>query len=246
VPLLVALLASWPQGGHTAVLASRRAFRPAKEAQPVDLVAQVARRQMCVRRHRQLGIGVPQDPRHRGKVRAAHHQQRRRRVTQVVEPDVAHLRFRPEQVPMRRTAPRIGVGRREAVAAALLAADVLEVRRDAGLAQRAAQDARQVVVVAKPTAVLGRKHIRTLGRPDGRLQEGEELVGDGHDILATSFCRVSAVRMPHKNKPLRQPHVFGAQAEQLALAQAGVDRGGEQRPPCRRQCRQHARHLVGL
>jgi hypothetical protein len=71
---------------------------------------------------REARILVPHDPLHRRQVGALHEQERSRRVAQVVEPKLPHLADREQLEVALRATPRVRVGRRLAVVAALAAA----------------------------------------------------------------------------------------------------------------------------
>jgi hypothetical protein len=83
---------------------------------------------------------MAEDPLHRRRVRARHHQQRRRGVAEVVEPDGPHLARGPELHAALRAAAQLGIGRAFGVAAALAPALVDVELDDAGAMKRPAQD----------------------------------------------------------------------------------------------------------
>ncbi|MCK6532036.1 MAG: hypothetical protein L6Q84_03610 [Polyangiaceae bacterium] len=125
------------------------------------------------------------------------------------------------------------------VLAALLAADVLVALHDAGTGHGAPQDALERHVRAHHGAV-GLREDQVGGRAgEGFAQVRYELRRDGDGVGVHALGGVGGVRAGDLDQAGLEVHVALAEPEQLAAAHPRVDRRSKDRPPARRQRRQH-------
>ena len=110
---------------------------------------------MAVGLGREAGIGVAKDSLDRRHIGAAHEEERRGRVAQVMEPDRTHLSRRPELHLAARTPAEITVARGLPMAAALASALVDPALDDSRFVERAPQNQFQLHAV---------RHHRAIGR----------------------------------------------------------------------------------
>ena len=101
---------------------------------------------------------MAQDALHGGGVGPAHHEQAGGGVAQVVEPNLADDRDRPQFIPVPRAAPEARVRGGLLVPAAPLAAPMFEVLDDPGASEGPPKDILQWCVQAEYGAVLIREH----------------------------------------------------------------------------------------
>src|SRR5882724_13469481 len=113
---------------------------------------------MAVGFRRDAGVAVAEDPLHRARVHARHHEQACRGVAEVVEPDPTNLRLGPELHPMRWASADLVVRRELGMAAALLSTDVLPSLDDPGVGERAPQHLFERRVTAQYLATRVREH----------------------------------------------------------------------------------------
>jgi len=126
---------------------------------------------------------------------------------------------------------------------AWLAATMLVALDHASPAERSPQDGLEVRLRGALLAVrCGEDPLR--GRQlDGRVEVRPQRLGNRHRAIVPALRDIGIVRAAHRDRPVAQVDVFLLQSQQLAAAQAKKEGRGEQRPPLRRQSREHARHV---
>ena len=168
-------------------------------------------------------IGVAENPLHRGDVGAAHEEERRRRVAQVVEPDRPDLPRRPELHLAARTAAELVILRGLDVAAALAPTLVQPAFHDSRAVKRSTQDELELHALGRHRSVgCGEDEV---GRSPGDrvLEIGQQLGGDRDDVSVAALGGVPAVGVGDGEEPVREIDVGLPQSQQLALSEPGEE-----------------------
>jgi hypothetical protein len=144
---------------------------------------------------------MPHDSLHGGQVGAAHEQERRRRVAEVMEADLSDLADREELKGALRAATEVRVAGRLAVPAALAPALVDVASDQARPAHGPTEHLLKFRVLRQHAAVLGRKD--PLGRRgrDRALQVDEQLGIDRDRVNAAVLRNVAVVRAADQDEP---------------------------------------------
>jgi hypothetical protein len=188
---------------------------------------------------------VTHDPLHGGHVGAAHEQQGRRRVAEMVEPDLPHLADGEELKAAARAAAAAGIGRRLVVAAAGAPALVHVAGDETGAAHGPPEDLLELRLPREhPALLVGEDQLGGRGS-DRPSKIALELDVDWNGLGATALGDVSLMRSTDDDDAGREIDVGLAQGEELALAHARVECGGEERLPLRGERGQQGRDLLG-
>jgi hypothetical protein len=140
---------------------------------------------------------MPQDALHSLWIHSRAQEQRRRRMAQAVERDVAGYRLGPHSHAAPFAAARLTIVRldRVAVLAACLAptAKVVAVLDEPGALQRSSHDGDGVEVLAPPTAAGRREDELAACRGERVLEEGPERLRDGNGVAVASLGRIATM-----------------------------------------------------
>ncbi|HZL17504.1 MAG TPA: hypothetical protein VFG23_07140 [Polyangia bacterium] len=123
----------------------------------MDLLLEVARREVAVDLGGEARIRVAHDPLDGDQIGAVHEQQRRGRVPEMVEANLPDIADGEELEVALRAATEVRVGRGLAMPAALAPALVDVAGDESGPAHRAPEDLLQLRVLRQHAAVVGRK-----------------------------------------------------------------------------------------
>jgi hypothetical protein len=188
------------------------------EAEVLHLLLEVRRPEVAVEVGRHPRILVAHDPLDRRQVGAAHEQQRRGRVPEVVKPDLPDLPDR-EQLEVAFLAPTLVRVRRRLSIAAPGAPALVDVAGH--LARPAHRPPEHVLKRGMPRqhgAVLGRKD-QLRGRGRDRLPQVRQKLAVDRDRLHPSTLRdVSLVRPTYEVQAVGEVDVRLPQSEELALS----------------------------
>jgi hypothetical protein len=132
-------------------------------------------------------VRVAEDPLHRDRAGAEHHQQRRGGVARVVEPERRHLTDRPELEVALGAATQVSVGRLLAVAAARAATLMHVAGHDLRAPEGRPEHVHEHHVLRVLAAVGTREDPLGWRRVDGFPQVRAQLVGDGDAIFMAAF-----------------------------------------------------------
>jgi hypothetical protein len=193
---------------------------------------------------RDARIGVAHDPLHGRQVSAGHHEQRGRRVADVMEPDRPHLPDWPQLHPARRAPADLVVRRLLDVAATLAAASKSPARQDVRSPKRAPQNLFELDSARQqaPIAAGEDEVVLRLGHRDFEI--GRQLGRDRHGVSMTALRGVAIVRTSDRDEARVEVDVLLAEPEQLALAHARVQRRREQTAPPIGHVREHRHDLL--
>ncbi|HEX5141112.1 MAG TPA: hypothetical protein VFX19_09220 [Dehalococcoidia bacterium] len=180
---------------------------------------------------RDARIAVAEDALDGARVHAGHHEEARSGVAEAVESDATDARLWPELHAVGWAATQLIIGCELRVTAAALAADVLPAFDDARVLERAAEDLFERRVATQHPALGVGKHEGGGRGLQRRPQVRHQLRRDRDGLGVPAFGRLAVVRPADHDEAAGQVDVRLQQAEQLALAQSGVDGRREQRPP---------------
>src|ERR1019366_6933826 len=146
--------------------------------------------------------------------------------------------------PMDRAVAKLCILSRLLVVAALLATNMNVRGDDARMGKCPPENLFERCMPGKHGAIrVGKNEIRWRG-VNGGFEIRDELASDGDRISVAALRRVVIVRTRDGDEPSREIDVRLAQAKQLALPKAGIDRRRKKRLPPLRHRPQNERHLV--
>ncbi|MFO0583218.1 MAG: hypothetical protein U0229_13195 [Anaeromyxobacter sp.] len=188
---------------------------------------------------------MPEELLHRREVRAEHEEDAGVRVTNVVKAHVAPLRDGPELHAAARAGPKRGVRVLLVVAAALPPTLVPEARDVARPPERAAQDVLRLPGLRPHLTAVVWKEVRPLEALERVLEERHQLLGDPDRPVLLVLRVAPAVARACRDEPPLEVHVVLEEPAELTLAEAGEDRGREDRALVELERGEEREHLVG-